>query len=340
MRRYGVMTLAAAMVLAGCNGGGGSASTETADKGTTPATKGAKLQIAVIPKGATHEYWKSLKEGAMRAHDELGGIDILWKSSQKEDDREGQIKVVEDFITKGVDGIVLAPLDATALKGPVVEAQNAKIPVVIIDSAVNGVDTVSFVATDNEKGGHIAGEEMVKLLKGKGQIVVLRYEEGSASTMSREKGFLDEIAKNPGIKVVSSNQYGGATVETAQKAGENLLSPLKKADGSLSIDGIYTPNESTTFGMLRVLQDNGQAGKVKFVGFDASPKLIDGLKAKQIDALVVQNPRNMGYLAVKAIVDKIHGKPVEKRIDTGATLVTGDNLTDPKVAELIAPPKE
>jgi ribose transport system substrate-binding protein len=339
MRRFGVTTLAAAMVLVGCNGGGSSTTSPATDSSTTAKTDGARLQIAVIPKGATHEYWKSLHEGADKAGKEFG-VDIIWKSSVQEDDREGQIKVVEDFVTKGVSGIVLAPLDATALKGPVVEAQNSKIPVVIIDSAVNGVDTVSFVATDNEKGGHIAGAELARLLNGKGKVVMLRYQVGSASTEAREKGFLDEIKKSPGIQIVSDNQYGGATVESAQKASENLLAPLKKADGSLSIDGIYTPNESTAFGMLRVLQDSGQAGKVHFVGFDANPKLIDGLKAGQIDGLVVQNPRNMGYLGVKAIVDSIHGKPVDKRIDTGATLVTKANLSDPTVAELIAPPKE
>jgi len=338
MRRFGVMTLAAAMVLVGCNGGGDKSGTDTAaNDGKKAGT--AQLQIAVIPKGATHEFWKSVHEGANKAGKEFGA-DIIWKSSVKEDDREGQIKVVEDFITKGVNGIVLAPLDATALKTPVVEAQKSKIPVVIIDSGLKDVDTVSFVATDNEKGGHLAGEEMVKLLNGKGNIVVLRYAEGSASTEAREKGFLDEVAKAPGIKVVSANQYGGATVETAQKASENLLAPLKKADGSLNIDGIYTPNESTTFGMLRVLQDNGQAGKVRFVGFDASPKLLDGLRAKQIDGLVIQNPRKMGYLGVKAIIDSIHGKPVDKKIDTGAKLVTAENISSPEVVELTAPPKE
>jgi ribose transport system substrate-binding protein len=338
MRRYWVMTLAAAMVMAGCNGGSGSG-TPAADNGSSTTPGAAKLTIEVIPKGATHDYWKSLHEGVNKARDEFG-LDIVWKSSEKEDDRNGQISIVQDAIQKKVDGIVLAPLDATALKGPVVEAQNAKIPVVIIDSGVNDVKPVSFVATDNEKGGHIAGAALAKLLNGKGSVVMLRYEVGSASTDAREKGFMDEMAKNPGIKVVSSNQYGHATVETAQTASENLLSGFKKADGSLTIDGIYTPNESTTFGMLRVLQDSGQAGKVKFVGFDANPKLIEALGNHQIDALVVQDPRKMGYLGVKAIVDEIHGKPVDARIDTGATLVTPANMKDTEIAALIAPPKE
>jgi ribose transport system substrate-binding protein len=333
------MALAATLVMAGCSGGSSSGgSSTTTDSGST-ASGGKKLTLAVIPKGATHEYWKLVHEGVNKAAAE-DNVDIKWKSAQKEDDRNGQISVVESFITSGVDGIALAPLDNIALEQPVKEALAKKIPVVIFDSALNDVKTTSFVATDNEKGGHIAGKEMADVLKGKGNIIMLRYEEGSASTMAREKGFLDEIAKNPGIKVVKDNEYGGATSETAQKASENLLADLKKPDGSLSIDGIYCPNESTTFGMLRVLEDGGNAGKVHFVGFDSSDKLIAALSKGEIDGLVVQNPRKMGYLSVKALVDAIHGKTVDQTVDTGATLVTKANMSQPDIAELIAPPKE
>lgn len=306
-----------------------------------------KLRIAVIPKGATHEFWKSVHEGANRAGEELG-VEIVWKGPLKEDDRESQIKVVEDFTTAKVDGIVLAPLDDTALRGAVGDAVKTGIPVLIIDSDLKDSDTVSFVATDNEKGGYMAGEHMSKLLSEppfdklsrKRRVVMLRYQEGSASTMFREKGFMDAMAKDPSIEVVSSNQYGGATTETAQKAAENLLAQYKNPDGSLNIDGIFTPNESTTFGMLRVLQDNNWAGKVKFVGFDASAKLIEGLEAGQIDGLILQNPREMGYMGVKMLVQKIKGGTVDKRIDTGATLVTKENMKEESVAKLLAPPKE
>ena len=344
MRRFGVMVLAGAMVLAGCSGGsgngpsGGSGGMSTggsvSDNGTAK-----KLTIEVIPKGATHDYWKSMHEGVNKAQAEFG-CDIIWKSSEKEDDKNGQMTIVEDAIQKNVSGIVLAPLDANALKAPIVEAQNAKIPVVIVDSGVNGVDPVSFVMTDNEQGGHIAGAELARLLGGKGQVVMLKYAVNSASTEAREKGFMDEMAKFPGIKVVSSNQYGGPGQDTAQTASENILGPLKKPDGSLSIDGIFASNESNAMGMLRALQQMGQAGKVKFVGFDANPKLVEAVSAHQIDALVVQDPRKMGYLGVKCAIDAINGKTVDKHIDTGATLVTAANMSQPTIAALIAPPKE
>jgi len=346
------LLLGATVALTGCgnkddNGGGSTTTTGTTPPATTGATTGGtadsggkKLRIAVIPKGSTHEFWKSIHEGANTAAAELGNVEIIWKGPLKEDDRDSQIQVVEDFTTQKVDGIVLAPLDDSALSRPVTDAKSSGIPTLIIDSDLKNADYVSFVATDNEKGGETAGEAMGKLLNGKGRIVVLRYQVGSASTNFREKGFLDAIKKFPGITVVSENRYAGPTTESAQTEAENLLSGLKKPDGSLDLDGIYTPNESSTAGMLRVLQQNKWAGKVKFVGFDSSAKLIDGLKAGEIDGLIVQNPRKMGYLGVKTMVDYINKKNVDKRIDTGATFVTKDNMAQPEVAKLLEPPKE
>jgi len=154
--------------------------------------------------------------------------------------------VVEDFITRGVSGIVLAPLDDTALRRPVKDAVNNGIPVVIIDSGLKSEDYVSFVATGNYTGGRKGGERLAKILGGKGKVIMLRYQAGSASTMKREQGFLDVLKeKYPQIQVVSSNQYGGATTESSYKASENLLSPLRTPDGGLKIDGIFCPNEST-----------------------------------------------------------------------------------------------
>jgi ribose transport system substrate-binding protein len=313
--------IAVALLLAGCGGG-----TDTAKEG---GGEGEALRIAVIPKGATHEFWKSVHAGADEAAKELG-VEILWKGPVKEDNLEDQVKVVEDFTTAKVDGIVLAPLDDNGMRVPVSNALNQEIPVVIIDSGLNEVETVSFVSTDNFKGGQMAGEEVVRLLNGKGRVIMMRYAEGSASTDEREAGFLDVVKKEPGITIVSDNQYGGATTESAQKTAENLLASFRG-----KFDAIYCPNESTTFGTLRAFEDAGVAGTVKFVGFDASEKLIDGLKAGKINGLIVQNPRKMGYLGVKTVVAHIKGETVEKRIDTGATLVTMENFDSDEIQQLL-----
>jgi ribose transport system substrate-binding protein len=294
------------------------------------------LTIAVIPKGTSHVFWQSVHAGAQKAANELG-VSIVWRGPLREDDRDSQVSEVENFVSRGISGIVLAPLDESALALPVSTATRNNIPVVIFDSGLKGDDYVSFVATDNQKGGRLAGEQLARLLGGKGKVALLRYAEGSDSTTKREQGFLDAMKENPGIEIVSSNQYGGADVEGAYKRSEALLSRFKAADGRLSMDGIFCPNESTTFGMLRALQDNGWAGKVRFVGFDASDNLIQALRDGNIDALVLQDPFKMGYLGVKTLVSHIRGEAVERRIDTGISLLTRENLDQPAMKELVHP---
>jgi ribose transport system substrate-binding protein len=297
-----------------------------------------KLTIAVIPKGTTHEFWKSIHAGANKAAQELSGqgtqVEVIWKGPLREDDREQQIQVVETFTSQGVNGMVLAPLDNRALVRPVEEAKSAGVPTVIIDSGLESKEITSFVATDNRKGGALAADRMGEVLGGKGKVVLLRYAEGSASTLDREAGFIDRLKeKYPNIELVSSEQYAGATRDTAKRASEILLNRF--AD---QIQGIFTSNESATAGMLLALQDIKKAGKIAFVGFDASDTFIEALKTKQLQGIVVQNPFNMGYLGVRTMVDSLLGKAVEKRIDTGVTMVTADNLNAPEIQSLLHPP--
>ncbi len=295
-----------------------------------------RLTIAVIPKGTIHEFWKTVHAGADTAGKELG-VDILWKGSLKEDDREAQISVVENIITRGVDGIVLAPLDDVALRRPVDEAMRSGIPVVIFDSGLQGDNFISYVATDNFKAGQLAGRYMAKLLDGKGSVAVLRYAEGSDSTTKREDGFLDAIRAFDGIDVVTSNQYAGVTTESALQAAENLLARFGAAGGSLEIDGIFCATEPTALGILRALQNAGFADKVKFVGFDSSETMIAALRAGELSGFVVQNPMQIGYLGVKTLVSHIRGEQVPERIDTGSTLVTMENIDKPEIHKLLNP---
>jgi ribose transport system substrate-binding protein len=295
-----------------------------------------KLTIAVIPKGTSHVFWQMIHGGAEKAAQELG-VTVIWRGPLREDDRASQISEIEGFITRGVSGIAIAPLDETALALPVGDAQRQKIPVVVFDSGLKGADYVSFVATDNRQGGRMAADHIVKRLNGKGKVLLLRYAEGHDSTTQREEGFLEALGAEKGIEIVSSNQYLGADVEGAVKRGEAMLSNYRTPDGGLGIDAIFCVNESTTFALMRVLQDHGWAGKVKFVGFDASDNLIKGLADGHIDALIIQDPVKMGYLAVKTLVSHIKGQPVEKRIDTGVHIATRDNMNEPAMKELLKP---
>jgi ribose transport system substrate-binding protein len=308
------------MVVVACSGGTGD--------------RESGITIAVIPKGTTHEFWKSVHAGAVKASRELD-VEIFWQGPLKEDDREEQIKVVDSFKARRVSGIALAPLDEKALRIPVRNAVRAGIPVLVLDSALDSDDTVSFVSTDNYEGGRVGGEYLARILGGEGKVVLLRLQEGSASTMKREQGFLDAIAENEGIEVVSSNQYGGVTTETAFRASENLLSALGAATGG--VNGIFCPNESTTFGMLRALQDANLAGRIKLVGFDSSSQLVDAMRDGELHGLVLQDPFNMGYLAVKMLVEHLRGADIEKRVDTGLLLVTPENMDEPEVQQRLLP---
>jgi len=330
MHRRTFIGLVFTLVLAGCSSG----PSTTGSKESTPGAgaEGKKLRIGFIPKGTTHEFWKGMQAGAEKAAGE-NNVDLTWKGPLKEDDREEQIKVVENFVAEHVDGIVLAPLDEQALKNPVKEAKAAGISVIIVDSALKDTPTVSFIATDNFQAGKRGGEKLAKALGNKGRVIMLRYAEGSASTMAREEGFLQAV-KDAGLQVISEEQHGGATRESAQSASENLLARFKKGDG-LEVDGIFCPNESTTFGMLRALQNAKLAGKVKFVGFDSSKELIAGVEAGEIEGLVIQNPFKMGYEAVTKMVAHLKKEDVETKIDTGATLVDKANLNTPEVKALL-----
>ena len=204
--------------------------------------------IAVIPKGTTHEFWKSIHAGAIKAERELSTqgtkVRIFWKGPLREDDRDQQIQVVENFTTRRVNAIVLAPLDSQALVNPVKNAVNAGIPVVVMDSDLKSEKQMSFVATDNFLGGKLAGDEMARLLGGKGNVILLRYAVGSASTEAREAGFLDAIRKHPGIKLISSDQYAGPTRETGYQASQNLLNRY-----GAQVQGIFCPCEPPTVAM-------------------------------------------------------------------------------------------
>lgn len=294
--------------------------------------------IAVIPQGSTHEYWKSIHAGAAKAAQELAAqgtaVNIIWKGPLREDDREQQTQVVEGFISQNVSGIVLAPFDSHALVRPVEEAAAAGIPTLVVDSALDTQKIVSFVATDNKSGGALAADQMGKLLNGKGKVLLLRYQEGVASTRAREDGFVEKIrSAYPGIELISSNQFAGPTRETAKQASENLLTRYAG-----EIQGVFTPNESSTAGMLLALQDINRAGKVEFVGFDVSDTFIDAMRNKQLQGIVVQNPFRMGDLGVRTLVDHLQGKTVAKRIDTGVILVTADNMENADVQQLLHPP--
>jgi ribose transport system substrate-binding protein len=325
LRLIPVFFLSTFLIITSCNSG--------KKEGQNQEKTEKKLRIAVIPKGTSHQFWKSIEAGAKKAGEETG-VEIIWQGPQKEDDRQMQIQVVQNFISQQADAIVLAPLDERSLVPPVKTAVSQNIPVVIIDSDLNSKEYKSFIATDNYAGGKLCAKRMAEITGGTGKLIVMRYQEGSASTSQREQGFLDGIKEYaPKIELLSSNQYAGATIEKALQTSQNLLNQYGK-----EVSAVFCSNESATAGMLRALQITGKAGKVKFVGFDTSEPLLTGLKKGEINGLAVQNPFQMGYLGVKTAVNIIRKQSFDKRIDTGIKMITSENLETPEIQELIKNP--
>lgn len=294
-------------------------------------TQSRKFRLAVVPMGTTHEFWKAIHAGAKKAADELG-VEIIWKGPLKEDDRNEQIQIVETMMDAGVDALILTPLDDRALMTPVAEAKARGIPTVIFNTALKGDDFIAYVSTDNWRGGVLAAERIGELMEGRGKLILIRIIEGVEGNRQREEGFLQTIrSRFPGISILSDNQYAGITTETAYQTTENLLARFH------DVEAIFTPNESTTFGCLRALQDHGLAGKVIHVGFDSSKKLIEALEKNELMGLVLQDPVRMGYDSVRTAVARLRGEPYETRIDTGVFLATPENMNQPEIRRLLVP---
>ena len=295
-----------------------------------------KIVIAGIPKSTGGDFWETVESGALEAAKELD-IDLKWEGTVTETEIAEQTKIIENMINLGVDAIALAPLNNQAQRKPVQTAVDNGIPVVIFDSAIDGNAHSSFVATDNKLGGAPGGEFMAKKLGGKGKVMVLRFVQGTASTTKRSEGFI-EAAKKGGLEIVADPFSESGTLEGSKSVAANTLERYIE-NGKLALDGIFAANLTSTLGVASALDDLRTAGikvDVAFVGFDSSKKLVEELQADKIDALVVQNPKRMGYLAIKAAYSAAKGEKLDAHIDTGVQVVTTDRIAkEPEIRALV-----
>ncbi len=338
MWRWGHLGLIVVACLALCGCGG--------------AKQAYKYRIAVIPKGLTHEFWQSIHRGAERAAADLReqqnlAVEILWDGPTKENDTLAQISIVERNIPR-VSGLVLAPQHSQNMIAPVQQAVNKGVPVVIIDSGLANKDLiVKYIATDNYHGGVLAAERLLQVLREQGKpaprVVLMRYQVGSESTDLREQGFEDTINQviaeqkkkgEPTITWLSKDKYAGATKDTALREAGPLLNSLRDK----GIDGIFTPNESSTNGMVEALRSLNMNKQVRLVGFDSSEPLVQALAEGDLDGLIVQDPYRMGYLGVWTLVQYLEGYNVtpdgNKDQSTGENVITRENLEAPRTREL------
>jgi ribose transport system substrate-binding protein len=295
----------------------------------TGCNRDHKKIIAVIPKGNSDIFWQSVHAGAVKAARE-SNVDVVWNGPPTETDYAVQLQIVDAMLSRHVDAIVLAPIDREAMVSVVNRAADRQVPLIIFDSGIDTQRFVSQVATDNYKAGQMAAERMGKILDGKGKVVIVAVKPGAASTEAREKGFEDIIhQKFPAIQILDK-RYGMALVAQSLLVAENMLTAHP------DLDGIFASNESTSIGAAQALR-SWQPHKVKLVGFDWSPTLLDDLQSGLVDSLIIQDPFKMGYQAVLTAVKHLQHQPVTKIMDLAPRLIDRDNLNDAEVQVQLHP---
>lgn len=289
-----------------------------------------KKVIAVIPKATSHLFWVNVERGASAAGRELG-VDIVWNGPPSETDFSRQIQIFDSMIARRVDGIAVAAADRTALVQPVERAAKAGIPVTVFDSGIESTNYLTFVATNNFEAGQMAARRLADLLGGKGKVAVVLHAPGSYSTMERERGFQDVLAKDyPQIQIVAE-QFGMSDRAKARAAAENMLAAHP------DLDGMFASSEPSSVGASLAIKAREMAGKVKLVAFDSSDGMIEDLKGGAIHAMVVQDPFKIGYEAVRTLVDHLQGKNPPKQMNLSAQVITRADLERPEIKKLLAP---
>jgi ribose transport system substrate-binding protein len=283
-----------------------------------------KIKVIFIAMDSIDEHWLKVKAGTEDKAKELGNVDLSFNAPPGKVDSNVQLQMVEDAITKKMDAILLAPLDKDALNPGVEKAKAAGIKVVIIDSAVTtGYD--AFLATNNGAAGRTAADTLANLIGGRGKVAIINAQAGAATAMVRENDFRDQIkTKYPGITIVGTQYSDGDRTKAL-----NIATDFMTANPDLA--GIYATNEGSTVGAGNAIEQAGKAGKVRFVGFDWSADTKALVEKSVLDASMVQNPYQMGYIGVQTAVDLVTGKGIaNKDVDTGVTVATKTNMNSIK----------
>jgi ribose transport system substrate-binding protein len=328
-----LMSIALVILITGCGAvqqvnSTGNTSGNTKSSGNT-ATKA--LKIAVVPKAVGSDYWEVVHKGAECAASKLQNVTIQWDGVTAETDVTGQVNLLKNFITQGVDGIDYAATDAKVLAQVSTQATATKIPVVNIDSGTDPqAANVPLFATDNVASAVKAADLLAMALHGKGKIAFLPFLAGSSTNDQRAKGFLQGLAKYPNVQLVAT-QYSQSDANVAFRVTSDILSAHP------DISGIFAANEPGVIGAAKAVQKAGLAGKVVIIGWDAAPDEIKGVQNGEITALVVQNPFKMGYDSLNSVVKMIRTGAQVSNEDTGVTFVEKSNMNDPKTQAVLNP---
>ena len=280
--------------------------------------------IAVIPKGTASMWWEVVRQGAVKAGEEYG-YEIAWVGPEQETDREKQIQVVEDAIVKQSAAIVLGPNDGQALVRPVENIVAKGIPCVIIDSGVDTDVYDAFAATDNIAGGASAARRMGAALNGEGRVLVTQFVQNSSSTENRARGFRETLESEFPNIVIVSEQYTLGTVEDARQKTVDMLTRFP------NVDGLFAVNHTSSVGAFKAIESQGLAGKLTYIGFDSDPILVQGIENGSVEALIVQNPFEIGYRGVVLAARILSGDTPDKNNPVPSMIADASNIAELKV---------
>lgn len=260
-----------------------------------------KVRVGASILTSSHPFYQSIK---VALEEEAAAQDVDLSITVADQDLNRQLSSIEDFINKSVDVIIITPVDSDGVKGAVLKANGAGIPVITVDIKANGVDVVSHIATDNYTGGKVAGQAMAQYLDFNGKVALITYPEVQ-SVRDRIKGFKEQVAQYDGIEIVA--ELPGRTREEAKTATEDMMTAHPE------INGVFGFGDDMAIAATTVIKErSADAIVIGFDGMDEGRKTVDGDNA--FKAVVMQAPGRMGKTAIQLAVKIAAGESVENNI--------------------------
>jgi len=300
IRRTAGAALLAALVAAACNRGR------------------EEVTIALVTKAMDSEFWVSVADGAKAGAAERPGVKLTIVAPDREINVDQQVSILEDQVRRGVKALVVSPAGSAQVMSALELASSRGIPVVLIDTDAPFAKKVSYIGTDNRRGGQLAAKCLVDRLAGKGEVALISGVPGNESQDARAQGFIDAVAQVPGMKLVAQ-QPANSERSLGLTVMENILTAHP------DVKGVFATNDQMALGAMEALDARGLRGKIAIVGFDATKEAVQATVDGKLAGSVAQNPRAMGQKGVEAALAALDGRPVDKRIDTGTELVTKEN---------------
>ncbi len=334
-RRISIIAAGAALALtlAACgaevreSGGGG-------EEGNGGGGQDGPIQLAVVPKAVGFDFWATVRSGAECAAEEAEGeVEVQWDGVTQETDVTGQVNLLQNFVSQGVDGLVYAATDAQVLADVSRNALGQGLTVVNIDSGTDPQpDEVLVFATDNVAAAEDATEHLVEQLGEEGgEVAFIPFQPGTSTNDTRTEGFENVLEENPQVELVAT-QSSESDYNTALEVTQNILT------ANPDLDAIYAANEPGVLGAAEAVRSSGLEDQITIVGWDTAPDELEAVRDGVVSALVAQNPFRMGYDGANAAIEEIRtGESADTGGDTGATLVTQDNIDNEEVQAVLNP---